>query len=69
MQAFTGLPSGNGSSPSAYLPKRGPNIRADANADEPPVNKQIFSPYHSPPLFETFTHQLDEPKYSVLFPK
>lgn len=30
------LPSGNGSIPSAYRPKRGPNIIADANAEEPP---------------------------------
>lgn len=36
IQALTGLPSGNGSNPSEYLPKRGPNIIADANADEPP---------------------------------
>lgn len=36
MHALTGLPSGNGSKPSAYRPKRGPNINAEANADEPP---------------------------------
>lgn len=36
MHALTGLPSGNGSKPSAYRPKRGPNIIADANAEEPP---------------------------------
>lgn len=36
IQALTGFPSGNGSNPSEYRPNRGPNIIADANADEPP---------------------------------
>lgn len=41
MQALTGLPNGNGSIPSEYRPSRGPNIIADANADEPPTESQI----------------------------
>lgn len=36
IQAFTGFPNGNGSMPSAYRPRRGPSISADAKADEPP---------------------------------
>lgn len=36
IHALTGLPSGNGSNPSAYRPNRGPSIKADANADDPP---------------------------------
>lgn len=37
MQAFTGFPSGSGAIPSAYLPKRGPNIAAEAKAADPPI--------------------------------
>ena len=37
MHAFTGFPSGNGSFPCEYLPSRGPNIAALANALAPPI--------------------------------
>lgn len=37
MHAFTGFPIGNGAIPLLYRPKRGPNIKADANDDEPPA--------------------------------
>lgn len=39
MHAFTGLPKGNGSVPSAYRPKRGPRMVAEANAAAPPIMK------------------------------
>lgn len=37
MHAFTGFPSGSGSMPCAYLPKRGPSIVAEAKAAAPPT--------------------------------
>lgn len=38
--ALTGDPGGRGSRPFAYLPKRGPNIAAEAKAAEPPSQNQ-----------------------------
>lgn len=41
IHAFTGFPNGSGSNPSEYRPSLGPSIRADANADDPPVRELI----------------------------
>lgn len=63
MQALTGFPSGNGSNPSAYRPNRGPNIIADANADEPPTNFQKKNTHiNIVRLFQILnSYQLNEP--------
>lgn len=43
MTALTGFPKGRGAVPWAYLPSRGPSIKADANADAPPVELKLVT--------------------------